>query len=106
MEPGELPALDDVVAERRALNAEPWRARAHCHGLSLDVFFDPRYVELALEVCGRCSVVDECRRFADDNGIREGIYGGTTANQRRRVTRSPRRSPPGGSGVTLVTLRA
>lgn len=39
----------------------------------------------ALEICRRCPVRDACLTYALENDERFGIWGGTTALQRRRL---------------------
>lgn len=41
-------------------------------------------VRAALAVCATCPVIDPCREYALDNDLRDGVWGGTTANQRRK----------------------
>jgi WhiB family redox-sensing transcriptional regulator len=37
----------------------------------------------AKEVCGRCSVVDDCLVYAITNSVTDGIWGGLTADELR-----------------------
>lgn len=91
-----------------------WRAEAGCLTEDPELFFpegeSERYrgqIEAAIEVCSRCQVADACLRFAVETEQRTGIWGGTTAAQRRdlevvggRVRRvAPRRVA--GSGALL-----
>lgn len=46
---------------------------------------DTKQVKDALAVCARCPVIEPCLRYALDNGLRDGVWGGTTANQRRKL---------------------
>lgn len=43
----------------------------------------PRLVELAVEECAGCPAVDACRAYAIVADEREGVWGGTTALERR-----------------------
>jgi WhiB family redox-sensing transcriptional regulator len=42
----------------------------------------------AVRFCGRCSAREECLSYALDNGITDGVWGGTTEEQRRRLART------------------
>ena len=88
MQPGDVADVDDVVTDRRARNVEPWRLYANCRGLPLAVFFAPEHEPIALAVCAVCSVRDECRAFADEAGMKAGVWGGVTEHARRRLMRS------------------
>ena len=72
-----------------------WRERAACVGEDPEVFFplsdsaasetDARY---ARAVCRRCPVLISCRTWAIDHGEDDGIWGATTATQRRAIRRA------------------
>lgn len=71
-----------------------WMADARCRGLDTNLFFPERgeRVDEACDVCDVCPVRLECLTFALDNLIREGIWGGLSERQRRRIRRGrPRR---------------
>ena len=62
-----------------------WTERAACRGMDPEVFFpergDSRSIARAKEVCADCPVQVEC---LEANAMeRSGIYGGTTALERR-----------------------
>ena len=42
----------------------------------------------AKAVCARCPVRADCLRYALDNGLDHGVFGGTTADERRRLVRT------------------
>ena len=78
--------------------AEGWRDQAACVGVDYKVMFpsQPRggrgrsTEEIAREakaVCAFCPVREECLRYALDNNISHGVWGGMTPNQRTRVRR-------------------
>ena len=64
-----------------------WHQHGNCLGVSADTFFpergDTAGVRLALAICNCCPVVEQCL----DEGLeqKDGILGGTTAAQRRRL---------------------
>ena len=69
-----------------------WRNDAACLDEDPELFFPEgeseryeRQIDAALEVCSTCPVVDECLSYALDADQRSGIWGGTTAEQRRRI---------------------
>lgn len=69
-----------------------WRNDAACLEEDPELFFPEgeseryqRQIDAALEVCAICPVVDECLSYALEADQRTGIWGGTTAEQRRRI---------------------
>jgi WhiB family redox-sensing transcriptional regulator len=64
---------------------------AACKGLDRDMFFPERgantSIKKAKEVCAVCPVREECLRFAMNNRIDFGVWGGVSANQRIRNAR-------------------
>jgi len=99
---------------------DPWRERAACLGLPLELFFGPgpqergnaraRREQAALEVCALCPVRERClaQELSLPASAQFGIFGGMSAAQRRaalgqspaaaarviRTGRSPVRRPP------------
>jgi hypothetical protein len=88
-------------------NGQQWRYRALCHprhGHDPELWFPPqprpyvthaeheetRRARIAQEntakaICVQCPVRRECLEYADQNDIREGIYGGMTPVERGKV---------------------
>lgn len=67
---------------------EPWRADAACREVDdPSIFFPTRgeTTEPAKAVCERCLVRKECLEFALRRGINQGVFGGASAVQRRRL---------------------
>jgi len=67
-----------------------WRSEAACLTEDPELFFpegeSERYrgqIEAAIEVCATCDVAEACLRFAIETEQRTGVWGGTTAAQRR-----------------------
>lgn len=64
-----------------------WHGEAACLGADPETFFpergDTAGVAAALAVCAECPVVDSC--LAEGLEQKDGILGGTTAAQRRRL---------------------
>ncbi|WP_190012377.1 WhiB family transcriptional regulator, partial [Streptomyces candidus] len=55
-----------------------WRHEAECRKTSLpDMFFpDARQAEYAKAYCRACPVAEQCLRYALDERLDEGVYGG------------------------------
>ena len=71
-----------------------WRNQAACRGVDPDVFYPPsdEEAEVAKAICGRCHVREACLEYALANREREGIWGGATERERRRMIRQRRKS--------------
>ena len=71
-----------------------WRQRGACVGLDPDVFYPPSDDEAAeaKTVCATCPVKEPCLEFALQTREAEGIWGGTTARERRRLLRQRRKT--------------
>ncbi|WTD05926.1 WhiB family transcriptional regulator [Streptomyces albidoflavus] len=75
----------------RSIADTSWHTRGACHGMDSQdadaVFFPlPRAHEAiaeAKELCGWCPVRRDCLTYAVENGLREGVWGGLTAAERR-----------------------
>lgn len=72
-------------------DAVPWRDRAACRGAEVTVFFpdagDAAGIAEAKEICGSCLVAPECLSYAVETNQTEGIWGGATWGERRRLRR-------------------
>ncbi len=68
-----------------------WRDRAACRLLDQNIFFvdtgDAAGVERAQTVCEACGVRSDCLSYAVGTNQTEGIWGGTTPAERRRIRR-------------------
>jgi WhiB family redox-sensing transcriptional regulator len=66
-----------------------WRARAACRDLDTAFFFpeSDADAEPALAVCASCPVRDACLEFALTTRQDDGVWGGTTEAQRKRIRR-------------------
>lgn len=80
-------ALSDLMWEPD----EGWRDEAACAGSDTDLFFpvgeDEETVALAKAVCDVCPVREACLGYALSTNQPEGIWGGMTAPERRRLRR-------------------
>lgn len=72
----------------------PWSEKAACRGLDPQVFYpDPDDEALeAKAVCDQCTVREACLEHALSYREKEGIWGGATEKERRRIIRQRRRS--------------
>ncbi len=71
------------------VDERPWVAYGACRGADPDLFFpgnDDDHGE-ALRICRGCPVQEECLDYALSARERYGIWGGTTARERRRLLR-------------------
>ncbi|HEX7160124.1 MAG TPA: WhiB family transcriptional regulator [Trebonia sp.] len=80
--------------------ATEWRAASACLNTDPDVFFpvavgsaDSKQVALALRICAGCAVRQQCLDFAMRSGEKDGIWGGTTPEERIRARRARNRRP-------------
>lgn len=76
--------LADVMAGVREME---WADRALCAEVDPELFFPEKGqpVISAKRVCMACEVRAECLEYAIDRGEQHGIWGGLSAEQRRRV---------------------
>ncbi len=74
----------------------PWRKKAACQGLDPDIFYpsseDEVDAEPAKAVCLQCPVQQACLDHAIGSREKDGIWGGYTERERRRLIRQRRRS--------------
>ncbi|HEX2064919.1 MAG TPA: WhiB family transcriptional regulator [Acidimicrobiales bacterium] len=71
----------------------PWRQHAACRGIDPEIFHPPseEEAELAKAICARCMVREPCLQHALSHREPEGVWGGTTGKERRRLLRRQRR---------------
>jgi WhiB family redox-sensing transcriptional regulator len=76
------------------MNQPSWRQRAACRGLDPEIFFPDSDEEAgeAKAVCARCPVREACLEHALAHREREGIWGGATERERRRILRHRRKT--------------
>ena len=78
-------------------NTSHWRAAAACSNMETNLFFPVGegimaldQINLAKSVCASCPVRLECLEFAIRTIQNDGIWGGTTEDERRVIKRSRR----------------
>ncbi|MBO0730142.1 MAG: WhiB family transcriptional regulator [Acidimicrobiaceae bacterium] len=71
-----------------------WRQRAACRGVEPDVFYpvSDEDAEQAKAICRGCSVREACLEWALTTREKDGVWGGATERERRRIIRQRRRS--------------
>jgi WhiB family redox-sensing transcriptional regulator len=71
-----------------------WRQHAACRGLEPEVFYpvSEEQIDEAKSVCRECPVREPCLEYALVNRERDGVWGGATERERRRMIRQRRRS--------------
>lgn len=74
--------------------APAWRQRAACRGVDPDIFYPVTDEEAddAKAICAICPVQQLCLEWALTNRERDGVWGGATERERRRIIRRRRRS--------------
>ena len=93
-------AFVELAAVRAPVDPDPtWRLEAACRGWPQpEVFFpgrgDTNAVRAARAVCAGCPVREPCLAFALAEHILEGVWGGTSERQRRRLRARNRRTGP------------
>jgi len=66
-----------------------WRAQAACKDNDIDIFFPPSddAAGPARAICARCPVQESCREWAIATRQPDGVWGGLTETERRRIRR-------------------
>lgn len=76
------------------MNDLDWMNEARCAGKEHRWFFstgyDGRALPQALELCEGCPVRSDCLDHALELNIRDGVWGGLTGDQRKRLVRERR----------------
>jgi WhiB family redox-sensing transcriptional regulator len=72
---------------------QTWRQHAACRGLDPLIFYPATEEEAAdaKAVCDACSVREACLEHALAVREKEGVWGGATERERRRIIRQRRR---------------
>ena len=72
-----------------------WQNQASCRFADPDLFFPANSTGVAVDeidaakaICGACQVQDRCLRFALETNQQDGIWGGTTEAERRKLRRA------------------
>ena len=71
-----------------------WRAHAACRGIDPNIFYpvSDEDAEEAKGICAACPVRQACLEYALANRERDGVWGGATERERRRIVRQRRKT--------------
>jgi len=76
--------------------SQSWRQHAACRGLDPSIFYPAGDTDdeaaPAKAVCDQCSIRQACLEHALSWRERDGIWGGATERERRRIIRQRRRT--------------
>ena len=86
-----------------------WREDAACRDADPELFFPigttgpgSRQAEEAKRVCRTCPAQSQCLAWALDNGVTDGVWGATTADERRRLRSLPVRATALTTGAVMA----
>jgi len=73
---------------------QQWRSKAACQGLDPEIFYplDEEDTDEAKTVCATCQVRESCLEHALGYREKEGVWGGASERERRRIIRQRRRT--------------
>ena len=76
------------------MNTMSWRKKAACHGLDPQNFYPEteEAADAAKVVCAGCPVQSACLEYALVRREKDGVWGGFTERERRRIIRQRRRT--------------
>lgn len=82
--------IEDVIPQMNL----SWRQRGACRGVDPDVFYpvSDEDAEEAKAICAQCAVRQPCLEYALANRERDGVWGGATERERRRIVRQRRKT--------------
>jgi WhiB family redox-sensing transcriptional regulator len=71
-----------------------WRVNSACQGLDPDIFYPESEdnCDQAIAICKTCHVRIACLNYALVTREKQGVWGGASARERRRLLRVGRRS--------------
>src|ERR1700678_2789093 len=85
---------DGQPLRREGVDTMDWRHIAACREVDPELFFPignsgPALLQIdeAKQVCRRCTVMEECLRWAIDSGQDAGVWGGLSEDERRALKR-------------------
>jgi WhiB family transcriptional regulator, redox-sensing transcriptional regulator len=98
----EPPITGHDALSRKVTVRMNWRVDAACGDADPDLFFPIgtigkalRQIEEAKQICRVCPAQIQCLAWALENGVTDGVWGGTTEDERRAIHRLSRRKKSG-----------
>ena len=93
-----MPALQGTTS--KAMHREEWLDAGACRSEDPDLFFpitasgpSAQQIAAAKAVCQRCGVQNECLHYALESHQSFGVWGGTSEEERLRMTPAPANRP-------------
>lgn len=89
------------------ITPEPWMQDALCAQTDPETFFPEKGgkgADDARKICGACEVRDECLAFALRTRQEEGVWGGKSPRQRRRMLALPENDQSQRTGLDGLTV--
>jgi len=91
--PGESEAMGEILTSYKLMDKNTdWMENAKCHtkdGISwFPEIGESHLVSAAKQFCSDCPVQERCLKFALDNEIMYGVWGGKSSSERRRTLHS------------------
>ena len=76
------------------MKTQTWRTQARCKGIDPEIFYpiSDEESDEAKSVCATCHVRLACLEYALASRERDGVWGGATERERRRILRQRRRT--------------
>ncbi len=91
---GALTGVSEMGMSDSGISNTAWRSKGACQGLDAEIFYpdNDELADVAKAICDECQVRIACLTHALDNREHQGVWGGATAKERRRLLRQRRRS--------------
>lgn len=78
-----------------SIASSPFNGTQLCSEYDTEIFYPEEYTDAdvaqAKSICGDCWIKEECLSFAIKINEKEGVWGGTTPAERRRIRRRLRK---------------
>jgi WhiB family redox-sensing transcriptional regulator len=89
-----MPEMTVTTGPTHPSTDDDWRDQAACLGLDPQVFYPATDDEAdeARRICDACAVKDDCLEYALARREKDGVWGGATERDRRRIIRQRRRA--------------
>jgi WhiB family transcriptional regulator, redox-sensing transcriptional regulator len=83
-----------TMTVQKAMRTQSWRSQAQCKGLDPEIFhpLEDHEAATAKSICEICPVRVPCLEYALAVREKDGVWGGCTERERRRIIRQRRRT--------------